>query len=94
MTQKTTPFKKQMFEVLVEYTETFLLPLLDNRFAEVKTDMAAMKYELKDYTDRKLADQKDYMHKRFNEQSTEIKKISSQVSEIVKRLNKVEHAVA
>ena len=64
--------KEQMMETLLEYSNTFLIPQLDDLRQELKKDMVelrndlriefksdigGLKYELKSYVDDKLADQ-------------------------------------
>ena len=51
---------------LYEIFDGFLLSAIGDMMNTLKEDIAATKYELKDYVDRKLADQTAEIFKKFN----------------------------
>ena len=92
MTQKTHTIKKQMLEVMIEYTETFLIPLLDDRFdtfrnefrLELKEEIGSLRHELKDYVDKKLADQTSDIFRRLDRRDQKNIKFKQKVVTVFK----------
>ena len=80
MTQKTPTIKKQMLEVMIEYTETFLIPLLDDRFDtfrnefrhELKEEIGSLRHELKEEIGSLRHELKDYVDKKLADQTSDI----------------------
>ena len=64
--RETKDLDTRISNVLSEFTESVLLPAIGDMINTLKEDIAATKYELKDYVDRKLADQTAEIFKKFN----------------------------
>lgn len=55
-TAVNTVFDERINSSLIDYTESVLMPYLDERFKQVDLQIGAAKHELKDYVDRRLSE--------------------------------------
>lgn len=98
MKQKTATTEPKMMDVLIEYTETFLMPLLDERFGAVRQEFKAEIGQLR----QELRSETSLLRKEFKGElglfRHELKdyidtKLADTTVDLVKRLDRREKAI-
>lgn len=74
--------------VLLEYTDEFLLPRMEERVREVvKEEIGQSEYRMKDYIDRKLTDHTTELFKKLEQKFQTERQFKERVVDIFKRNN-------